>query len=82
MTNKLLQEVIDEKSAILGFIDSLKKSAGYAHALGHYQANPQWLSIRDLLENVVEQGQKMYFAKAMPRAEVLQALEVRKNQIN
>lgn len=39
------------------FIDGLKIAAGSAHQLAHSQENPKWLSIRDILEKIIELGQ-------------------------
>ncbi len=35
------------------FIEGIKLAAGSAHALAHYQENPKWLDVRDLLENII-----------------------------
>lgn len=68
---------LNEVECLMEFVDGLKKAAGTAHAMAHYQANPDWLKIRDLLENVIEQGQRLATSKAMPRAQVLQKLDQR-----
>jgi hypothetical protein len=68
---------MSEPECLLIFVDGLKKSAGAAHAMGHYQENPNWLKVRDLLENLIVQGQKMAISKSMPRSEVLLNLEAR-----
>lgn len=62
---------------LVRFVDGLKVSAGSAHQLAHAQENPNWLKIRDLLENLIETGQKMATAKSMPRQDVLAELAVR-----
>jgi hypothetical protein len=65
---------IDEVTAFKELIDSIKRAAGYAHALGHYQSNPTWFSMRDKFENMIEPLQKLVTAKAMSRTEVLDHL--------
>lgn len=67
---------------LLRFVDGLKISAGSAHQLAHAQQNPGWLKVRDLLENLVIQGQTMATAKAIPRQEVLRQLDVRKMNLS
>lgn len=62
---------------LVRFVDGLKTAAGSAHQLAHAQSNPNWLKIRDLLENLVESGQKMALAKSMPRQAVLTELDER-----
>lgn len=41
------------------FLHSIKISAGSAHQIAHAHEDPQWLSIRDLLERVIEAGQQI-----------------------
>lgn len=38
------------------FVQGLKVAAGSSHQLAHYQENPNWLTIRDCLEKVIEVG--------------------------
>lgn len=59
---------------LLRFVDGLKVAAGSAHQLAHAQENPNWLKVRDMLENLIESGQKMAMAKSMPRQQVLDEL--------
>jgi len=62
---------------LVRFVDGLKVAAGSAHQLAHAQENPNWLKVRDLLESLIENGQKMAMAKSMPRQEVLKQLNIR-----
>lgn len=66
---------------LLRFVDSLKAAAGSAHQMAHAQSNPKWLTVRDLLENIIIQGQKLATSKSMPFQQVLRELDVRKNKI-
>lgn len=59
---------------LVRFVDGLKIAAGSAHQLCHAQENPNWLKIRDLLEAMIPQGQKLATSKSMPRQEVLDEL--------
>ena len=72
---------VSEVEALVGFVDGLKKSASYAHAMAHYQANPNWLKVRDMLENLIVHGQKMAMSKSVPRDEVIKQLDYRQSQI-
>lgn len=67
---------------LVRFVDGLKTAAGSAHQLAHAQENPNWLKIRDLLENLVESGQKMAVSKSMPRQEVIRELDIRQKNID
>lgn len=71
--------VISEPEMLVRFVDGLKIAAGSAHQLAHAQSNPNWLKVRDMLENLVESGQKMAMAKSMPRQEVLEQLKLRED---
>jgi len=62
---------------LVRFVDGLKVAAGSAHQLAHAQENPNWLKVRDLLETLIENGQKMATARSMPRQEVLRQLDIR-----
>ena len=42
---------------LVEFVEGIKTAAGSAHALAHYQANPKWLDIRDILENIITIGE-------------------------
>ncbi len=44
----------DQPQALVDFIHGLKVAAGSAHQLGIYRENLKMLSIRDLLENIIE----------------------------
>lgn len=66
---------------LVRFVDGLKTAAGSAHQLAHAQENPNWLKVRDYLEALIEKGQKLALAKAMPRYEVLSELNKRKENI-
>jgi hypothetical protein len=77
-----LVNYVNEVEALVGFVDGLKKSAGYAHAMAHYQENTNWLKVRDMLEALIESGQKMAMSKSMPRAEVLRNLDIRQKLIH
>lgn len=76
---------ITEPEMLIRFIDGLKIAAGSAHQLAHAQENPNWLKIRDALETMIEQGQKLATSKSMPRSQVLDELLIReikaKNQL-
>lgn len=68
---------ISEPEMLIRFVDGLKIAAGSAHQLAHAQENPNWLQIRDLLESLIEKGQKLATAKSMPRQQVLDELAIR-----
>lgn len=68
---------VSEPEMLVRFVDGLKVAAGSAHQLAHAQENPNWLKVRDLLEALIESGQKMAMAKSMPRAQVLEELDKR-----
>jgi uncharacterized membrane protein YfbV (UPF0208 family) len=71
---------ISEPEMLVRFVDGLKVAAGSAHQLAHAQENPNWLSIRDKLETLIEMGQKMAMAKSMPRQQVLAELDKRQKR--
>ena len=62
------------------FVDGLKVAAGSAHQLAHTQENPNWLKVRDMLETLIEKGQRLALSKSMPRQEVIKQLNIR--QVN
>jgi hypothetical protein len=66
-----------EPEMLMRFMQALKDAAGSAHQLAHAQQNPNWLSVRDLLEATREQGAKMAMRRSMPRQDVLTALDRR-----
>lgn len=68
---------ISEPEMLVRFVDGLKIAAGSAHQLAHAQSNPNWLKVRDLLENIMTQGQTLAVSKSMPRQEVLRELDLR-----
>jgi hypothetical protein len=68
---------VSEPEMLLRFVDGLKTAAGSAHQLAHTQENPNWLKVRDMLENLIESGQKMAMARSMPRQDVLSELALR-----
>lgn len=72
---------VSEPEMLVRFVDGLKVAAGSAHQLAHAQSNPNWLQVRDLLESLIEKGQKMAMAKSMPRSEVIRQLDVRQAAI-
>lgn len=72
---------ISEPDMLVRFVDGLKVAAGSAHQLAHAQENPNWLKIRDMLEVLIDKGQRLALAKAMPREEVLRELDIRKQSI-
>lgn len=63
------------------FVDGLKVAAGSAHQLAHAQENTNWLKVRDMLESLIEKGQRLALSKAMPRQEVLKELDIRQTRI-
>lgn len=73
---------VSEPEMLIRFVDGLKVAAGSAHQLAHAQENPNWLKVRDLLENLIESGQKMALAKSMPRQEVLRELDIRSKALD
>lgn len=73
--------VISEPEMLLRFVDGLKVAAGASHQLAHAQENPHWLKVRDLLENLIESGQKMAMSKSLPRQEVLAELDARQKKL-
>lgn len=62
------------------FVDGLKVAAGSAHQLAHAQENPNWLKVRDMLETLIEKGQRLALSKSMPRSEVLKELDIRQSK--
>lgn len=64
---------------LVRFVDGLKVAAGSAHQLAHAQSNPNWLKVRDMLETLIDKGQRLALAKAMPRNEVLRQLDIRQS---
>lgn len=68
---------LSEADCLKELVECLKRSAGYCHALGHHQQNPNWLKFRDGFEGMMEQVIILGTAKAMPRAQVLEELKVR-----
>lgn len=68
---------VSEPEMLVRFVDGLKVAAGSAHQLAHSQENPNWLKVRDMLENLIESGQKMAMSRSMPRADVLANLTIR-----
>ncbi len=73
---------ISEPEMLVRFVDGLKIAAGSAHQMAHAQSNPNWLKVRDYLENLIEAGQKMAIAKSVPRQEVLAQLDDRLKNAN
>lgn len=72
---------ISEPEMLMRFTDGIKIAAGSAHQLAHAQENPNWLKIRDMLESVIEAGQKLALSKSMPRQQVLEELIIREKSI-
>ncbi len=72
---------VSEPEMLVRFVDGLKVAAGSAHQLAHAQENPNWLKVRDLLESLIEHGQKMALSRAMPRTEVIRELDYRQKNI-
>lgn len=73
--------IMSEPECLVYLVDGLKKAAGGSHTLAHYQQNPNWLKIRDLLESLIEKCQIMASTKSMPRQEVIQKLDERMTHI-
>lgn len=48
---------VEKPTLFVEFINGLKVAAGSAHQLAIYQENPNFLSIRDKIEAVIEVGQ-------------------------
>lgn len=67
----------NEPELLLGFMDAMKRGASYANGMAHAQANPNWLMVRDILEQVRGQAIKMATNKAVPRQDVLKLLDSR-----
>lgn len=72
---------VSEPEMLNRFVEGLKTAAGSAHQLAHAQQNPNWLQVRDLLETLIEKGQRLALSKSMPRAEVLRQLDIRQSSI-
>lgn len=68
---------LSEVEVFKELIDGLKRSASSAHALSHYQQNPNWLKVRDNLEIMIVACQELVSAKSLPRQQVLEALDKR-----
>jgi hypothetical protein len=73
---------VSEPEMLVRFVDGLKVAAGSAHQLAHAQENTNWLKVRDMLEALIESGQKMAMSKSMPRAEVLRNLDIRAKNLH
>ena len=73
--------IMSEPETLNYFVDGLKKAAGAAHALAHAQENPNWLKVRDMLESLIERGQRLAISKSMPRQEVLKQLDIRQTRV-
>lgn len=52
-------EEVDKPALFIDFIDGLKVAAGSAHQLAMAQENPNFLTIRDTLEQIIEVGQQL-----------------------
>lgn len=51
---------LNKKPALfVDFIDGLKIAAGSSHQLAHAQENPHFLTLRDILEGVIEVSQSL-----------------------
>lgn len=50
---------INKPKLFVDFIHELKCAAGSAHQLGIYQENPNFLTLRDKIEAVIEVGQNL-----------------------
>lgn len=50
-------EEVRKPTLFVEFIAELKVAAGSAHQLAIYQENPNWLSVRDTIEGVIDIGQ-------------------------
>lgn len=49
----------DKPQLFLDFLNGIKVSAGCCHQLCHSQMNPQWLTVRDLLEKILDTYQEL-----------------------
>ena len=72
---------LSEPEMLARFVDGLKVAAGSAHQLAHAQENPNWLKIRDYLESIIENGQRLAMSKSMPRQQVLEELVKREANV-
>lgn len=72
---------LTEPEILLRFLDGLKQAAASAHQLAHAQQNPQWLQVRDMLEGIRATGSVLATRRAMPRQDVLAALDRRQKSI-
>lgn len=50
---------VDKPKLFVEFIQGLKIAAGSAHQLAHTQENPHFLTLRDILEKIIELGQTL-----------------------
>lgn len=56
--NQITRSLLESRPKIfVEFVSGMKVAAGSAHQLAHAQQNVKWLSIRDLLEGVIEKSQ-------------------------
>lgn len=55
----LTAKEVDKPRLFVEFIHGLKVAAGSAHQLSHQQENPHFLTLRDLLEKIIEIGQTL-----------------------
>lgn len=55
----ITSEETSKPELFVDFIEGLKIAAGSSHQLGATRMDPRWLTIRDLIENVLDLGKTM-----------------------
>lgn len=70
-----------EPEALIRLLEGLRQASGSAHQLAHMQRNPQWLQIRDMLEAVRYNCQKLAQRRSLPNGEVLTLLDRRQGRM-
>lgn len=63
-----------EPEMLSRLIEGLKQAAGSAHQLAHAQRNPNWLTVRNMLEAAVNQCITMATSRPLTEQEVAVAL--------
>lgn len=58
-TEMIHSELSSKPKIFTEFLNSLKVAAGSCHQLAHYQENPHFLDLRDLIERCIEVGQTL-----------------------
>lgn len=72
---------LSEHELLLEFMDGLKRAASAAGGMAHYQHNPGWLMVRDMLESCRHNGMAMASKRPLSRQQTLNGLDKYKSGI-